>query len=88
MSNWDLVKESRVNIMKKIYKEYKTEGTLDSIIYNDWCVLANCKQSKFATAVDKRCISNKCTCIDCWKVFLGLLDKEAKRSNMEVYDNE
>ena len=86
MNNWDLVYKSYINIVKKMYKKYKTkEGTYIDDCYNR-CVVTCCRESEFREHMYKECSNRKC--YSCWNEFMEFLDKEAKKSNMEVYDNE
>ena len=86
MSNWDLIKESRVNIVKDMYKEYKTTGKLYKFIYSDYCVVSCCKECSFKSYVDNQCVVGNSDCIRCWRDFMEFLDTKNKKSNVEVYD--
>ena len=86
MSNWDLIKESRVNIVKDMYKKYKTTGKLNKFIYSDYCVVTCCKECSFKSYVDSQCVVGNSDCIRCWRDFMEFLDTKNKKNNMEVYN--
>ena len=86
MNKWDLVRNSRINIVKDMYKKYKTTGKLDRFIYSDYCVVSSCKECSFKSYVDSQCVVGNSDCIRCWREFMEFLDIKDKRNNMEVYN--
>ena len=85
MSNWDIVKKSRILRVEHICNDYKINKKLDKHLCNSWCVESCCKNSKFKIHIGSKCAGN--SCIDCWREFMEFLDIKPKRSNTEVYND-
>ena len=84
MSNWNAINKNYTNIVKKMYKDYKSkEGIKTSDCYNR-CVVTCCIESEFREHMYEKCLYRKC--YSCWNELMEFLDKEAKKSNTEVYN--
>ena len=83
MSNWDLVYKSYINIVKIMYKEYKTKEGMNKNDCYIRCVVTCCRESEFREHMHRKCLDSNCYA--CWNQFMEFLDIKDKKSNTEAY---